>query len=396
MTIARPSLADAYAARSAHARRIAPALIAVVLLADSTACRDDRARPRRPASSAPPAARRVTLLDSARWILSGAESDSVLDGALALAADDSTAYVLAADGRRLAALDARDGRTRWTLPRTTAAGDTTTAPVFARVTAVARTPLGNVVLLDGTARRIHVIGAEGRLRETIPLPPEDEPTRLCARADGGWLVAGGDPQGRLAALQPGGTLDWTLALPWARSDSLQRLQLQALLASSPDGRTCIAALRLGAGFATVAPGSPPTLAAHAYVEQVAIPAVRTVERRKGADRYTITTLDDAPAAAADVAVAESTIAIAFEGATRERHRTIDLHALGDGAYRGSLLHETPIVAIAAWRTRLYVLHRLRGRFALAAYDVRALADGVPADAPTRSLAPASPATAAAP
>ena len=377
------------ATRATRAPVASAELLALATLATlALACGRDGAPTPGTEPPAAPAARRVVELRTPAWLL--ADADSTLEGALALAADDSTAYLLAADGRRLVALDARDGQARWTLPR-----PGTATPDLLRATAVARTPLGNLALLDGAARRVHVVGAEGRLRETVALPPDDEPTWLCPLADGAWLVAGGDPLGRLVALRPDGAVDWTLELPWAGADSLQRLQLQALLAATPDGARCVAALRLGRGFATVRPGAPPAVTSHAYVEPVAIPPIRTSERRDGATVTTFAVLDDAPAAAASVAIADSTLLVAFEGATAERRRVIDLFALDDGAYRGSLLHAAPIVGVAAWGTRLYVLHRRRGRFALAAHDVPALAAGVPAGAPTRPLVPTTTASAAA-
>jgi outer membrane protein assembly factor BamB len=362
----------------AAARRAAVAALALLLAAG---CGDARTPATQRADPAP-GARRVAALDSARWTL----ADSTIAGALALAADDSTVYLLGAGGR-LAALDARDGAQRWTLA--TAEDDAASSRAPGGATAIARTALGNLALLDGRARRVTAVGAEGRVRERVALPPGDEPSQLCARADGSMLVAGGDARGRLVALQPTGAFDWTLALPWPDADTLSALQLQAALATAPDGHACVAALRLGRGFAVVRDGIPPRVAATTYLEPVALPPVQVVERQEGTTTTTMTTLADAPAAAAAVTIAGGTVAVAFEGATAERHRVIDLFALDAGTYRGSLLHGAPIVAIAGWDTRLYVLHRRRGRFALAAYDVPALRDGVAADAPVRSLAPAA-------
>lgn len=350
-------------------------------LAAATACGDDRVPVRDARVAATDTARRVAPLVAPRWQREGADGDSTLRGALALAADDSTVYVLAAWGQRLVALDARDGHERWHLPRP----DAPLALTFA--TALARTPLGAVAVLDGRAQALHVVGAEGRPRERIALAPDEEPSQLCARADGGWVLAGGDTRGRLVTLAPGGARDYAVALPWRDVDSLAGLQLQAWLAGTGDGATCAAALRLGRGFVTLRPETPPVARAHAYLEPVALPRTRSVERRDGPTIEVTTTLEDAPAAARAIAVADSTLAVVFEGRTRARRRLVDLYALGDGRYRGSLLHETPVSAVAAWGSRLYVLHRLRGRAALAAYDVPALRDGVPADAPRLSLAP---------
>lgn len=365
-----------------------PALAPVVLVAFAAlvalaACRGERAGPRASAAETRDSARRVVVLDSARWVRTEAPGDSTLLDAVALAADDSTVYVLAGMGRRLVALDGASGAARWTLP-----GSDGALLVPFGATAVARTPLGNLAVLDGRAHTIRIVGAEGRARESISLSTDGEPTRLCARTRGGFVLAGGDPRGRLVAVGPDGALDWTLVPPWPGADTLGGLRLQAVLASSPTGDACIAALRLGHGFTMLRASTPPVVAAHAYLEAVAIPALRTLEHREGTTTTTLTTLDDAPAAAADVAVAGGTVLVAFEGATAERHRVVDLYTV-DGGYRGSLLHRAPIVAIAAWDTRLWVLHRARGRFALAAYDVPALRDGVSPSAPIRTLAPAA-------
>ena len=355
-----------------------------LLIASVAACRGDDDPPRAPVSTGPDSVRRVVALDSARWLRVEEPGDSSLRDAVAIAADDSTVYVLADGGRRLVALDGASGALRWALPAPDA---DPLVPVGA--TAVVRTPLGNLALLDGRSRIIRIIGAEGRARETIGLPADQAPTRLCARERGGFVLAGGDPHGRLVALGADGAFDWTLVPPLPGADTLGRLRLQSVLASSPGGNACVAALRLGHGFTTLRASTPPVLAMHRYVEAVSIPALRTVEHREGTTTTTLTTLDDAPAAAADVTIGGGTVVVAFEGATAERHRVMDLHDLRDGSYRGSLLHRSPVVAVAAWDTRLWVLHRARGRFALAAYDVRALRDGVPTSAPVRTLAPAS-------
>lgn len=353
------------------------------LLVACVACAGEQAPAHTAAHHGADTARRIAPLGAARWTRVEEAGDSTLRDAVAIAADESTVYVVADAGRRLVAIEGDRGAARWTLP---AAGDAPLAPLGA--TAIVRTPLGSLALLDGRARLIRVVGAEGRVRESITLPADGEPTRLCARERGGFLVAGGDPQGRLVALGPDGAFEWTLVQPWPGADTLGALRLQTVLASTPGGDACLAALRLGLGFVRLRASTPPVMSAHPYREPVAIPAVRTLEQREGTTTTIITTLDDAPAAAADVAVAGPTALVAFEGATAERRRLVDLYALADGAYRGSLLHPSPIVAIAAWESRLYVLHRSRGRFALAAYDVPALRDGVVPSATARPLAAA--------
>lgn len=370
--------------RHTHACRPHRVGAGLLALAALLACHGERSDPRTQASTRPDSARRIVTLDSARWLRAEEGDDSTLRDALALAADDSTVYVLADMGRRLVALDGASGRPRWTLP-----GPDANPLVPVGATAAVRTPLGSLALLDGRAHVIRIVGAEGHARETIAVGADGAPTRLCARERGGFVVAGGDPAGRLVALAPDGAVDWALVPPWPGADTLRGLRLQSVLASSPEGDACVAALRLGLGFTTLRASTPPMLAAHAYVEPVAIPAIRTVEHRDGTTTTTFTTLEDAPAAAADVAIAGGTALVAFEGATAERQHVIDLYAVRGGAYRGSLVHRAPVVAIAAWDTRLWVLHRARGRFALAAYDVPALRDGVAPSAPLRTLAPAA-------
>lgn len=351
-----------------------PFVIIAATLALS-ACTNRDARPPQRAS-APDTARRAIPLADARWRI-----DSAVQGGVALAADDSSVYALVDWGRALVALDARTGHPRWRLPRP----DVPLPLRFA--SALARTPLGALAVLDGREHRIQVVGAEGRLRETIALAPDGEPSQLCARADGGFVVQGGDARGRLVAVGPTGSVDYAVTLPWPDVDSLAPLQLQARLAATPDGASCAVALHLGRGFATVQPTTPPAARAFAYVEPVAIPATRTTVAQAGGATMRTTTLEDAPEAAASATVSEGTIAVAFAGRTRERRRLVDLYGLADGAYHGTLLHDTPILAIAAWGDRLFVLHRGPRGAELSAYDVAALLHGVAADAPRLSLAP---------
>jgi hypothetical protein len=366
------------ARRTPRSRRTLAVLAAFATLLG--ACRGERADPRAGAPSAADTARRIASLDSARWTVAEDAHDSTLGDAVAMAADDSTVYVLADGGRRLVALDGSRGSLRWMLP---GRGADPLVPIGA--TAIARTALGNLALLDGRARVVAIVGAEGRPRETISLGGDGEPTRLCAREGGGFVVAGGDPQGRLVALAPDGAFEWTLVPPWPGADTLGALRLQSVLASSPSGRACVAALRLGYGFTSLRASTPPVMSAHPFLEPVAMPAVRTVRQQQGTTTTTFTMLDDAPAAAADVAVAGDMVLVAFEGATTERRRLVDLYRMSDGRYAGTLLHRSPVVGIAAWDQRLYVLHRVRGRFALDAWDVPALRDGVDAAASVRSL-----------
>lgn len=280
----------------------------------------------------------------------------------AMVAGDGIIVVADAGAARVVALDAATGARRWTVG--TADGIPLPGGLLAPI-ALASAPERAVAILDAGARRIHVVGAEGRVRRTVAVPDDIEPRRLCARADGGFVASGADPRGRLLLLAPDGAREATLELPWRDVDTLDDLRLQAVLASR--GARCVAALMLGRGFAVIEPGPPPRVRATPYVEPMELPALVTAETASLGRRVRVARVADAPMAAVDVAVTDSLVLVAFHGRSADRAHLVDVYAMTDGRYLRSLRLARPPQAIAATDDALYVLQRDAGRWSVVAF-----------------------------
>ena len=166
----------------------------------------------------------------------------------------------------------------------------------------------------------------------------------------------------------GGGAARSFAFPWRDLRDSASLLRQTVLASSPGRAGCVISLAVGSGFAIV--HGPDSLTLHPYVEDFVPPPVqRTVETVGDRITTTVKFLRRATAAA-NLAVDDTAIYIAFGGDTPRRRGLIDIYERERGAYRGSLEVGAPVLGLAAGNGALYVLHQDAGLPALAALRIR--------------------------
>ncbi|WP_420127001.1 PQQ-binding-like beta-propeller repeat protein [Longimicrobium sp.] len=205
------------------------------------------------------------------WTRGGTESDTTLLAPVSLIADARNVYALDAAGSRVVALSAVDGSTVWTAGRTGSGPREFRAP-----SALALSPLDEIIVADPTNDRLAVLDRKGEFRGSVPLRGIGYPVSLCPLADSTIVVTilttAGFPVVRLAR---SGAVLQRFRLPWADLHDAEALAVQSDVAALPDGKGCMLALALGRGFARLeADRFGP---AHAYVEAMELPVPEWTE-----------------------------------------------------------------------------------------------------------------------
>ncbi|HEU4884631.1 MAG TPA: hypothetical protein VFT45_20415 [Longimicrobium sp.] len=205
------------------------------------------------------------------WTRGGTESDTTLLAPVSLVADARHVYALDPAGSRVVALFAADGSTAWT------AGGAGSGPrEFRAPSALALSPLDEVIVADPTNNRITVLSRQGEFRGTVPLRGIGHPLSLCPQADSSIVVSllttGEFPVVRIAR---SGAIVQRFRLPWPDLHHVSALAVQSEAAALPDGKGCVLALALGRGFARLEADrfGPP----HAYVESMELPVPEMTE-----------------------------------------------------------------------------------------------------------------------
>jgi hypothetical protein len=199
---------------------------------------------------------------------------------------------------------------------------------------------------------------------------------VCA-LDARTLLLGGGTD-RLATVSRDGGVTTPYRFPWPSLRDSASLLRQTVLASTPSREGCVIALAVGKGFAITRGGDSTTV--HPYIERIELPPVAHTVETAG-DRVTTTTKFLRRAtAAASIAADDSSIYLAFGGATPRRRGLVDIYDRETGAYRASLELGAPILAIAAGAGALHVQYLDSGVPTLAALRIRLASgtvDGMP-------------------
>jgi hypothetical protein len=205
------------------------------------------------------------------WTRGGTEADTTLLAPLSLVADASHVYALDPAGNRVVALSAADGSVSWT------AGGLGSGPrEFRAPSALALSPLDEVIVADPMNDRITVLGREGEFRGTMPLRGIGHPLALCPLADSSIVVTllttAEFPVVRIAR---SGAIVQRFRLPWTDLHDASALAVQSQITALPDGKGCMLALALGRGFARLEADrfGPP----HTYVEAMELPVPEWTE-----------------------------------------------------------------------------------------------------------------------
>jgi hypothetical protein len=177
------------------------------------------------------------------------------------------------------------------------------------------------------------------------------------------LAAGGDhPLGVAEISSP--TIS-PVELPWPELRDSSTLLQQVSLATLPGGNGCVVAPVFGGGFATTSEGE--FFQRFPTRERVALPRV---------DQFTDSTpnvitheerLRDYLPATLAVAATDTTILLAFAGATPIRQGLIDLYHWRRGTYLGSAAVGTSIRSLAARGDTIFVVHPYEDRVAVSAF-----------------------------
>lgn len=256
------------------------------------------------------------------WTRGGTEFDTTLLAPLSLMADARNVYALDPAGNRVVALHAADGSVAWT------AGRAGSGPRgFRTPSALARSPLDEVLVADPTNNRITVLGREGEFRRTVPLHGIGHPLSLCPLADSSIVVSllttADFPVVRIAR---SGAVVQRFRLPWADLHDAAALAVQSEVTALPDGKGCMLALALGRGFARLEAdrfGAP-----HAYVEAMELPVPEWTEL----NGRPMQRLSKEQSAARGAFVVSDRLIVPFGGTSDDAGRIEDVYDARSGQY----------------------------------------------------------------
>lgn len=292
------------------------------------------------------------------WTRGGTESDTTLLAPVALIADARNVYALDAAGSRVVALSAVDGSTAWTAGRTGSGPREFRAP-----SALALSPLDEIIVADPTNDRLAVLDREGEFRGSVPLRGIGYPVSLCPLADSTIVVTilttAGFPVVRLAR---SGAVLQRFRLPWTDLHDAAALTVQSEITAFPDGQGCMLALGLGRGFAALRGGrfGPP----HKYVELMELP----VPEKGEMNGRPMERLSKEQSAARDAFVVGDSLIVPFGGESDEAGRIEDVYDARSGQYLYT--HRLPFwsarTALAGQRS--YHLSKIDGYPAIRAVD----------------------------
>jgi hypothetical protein len=256
------------------------------------------------------------------WTRGGTESDTALLAPISLVADASHVYALDPAADRVVAMSARDGSTAWT------AGRAGSGPhEFRTPSALALSPLDEVIVADPMNDRITVLGRDGEFRGTVPLRGIGHPVSLCPLADSSIvltiLTTAEFPVVRIAR---SGAVVQRFRLPWRDLHDALALALQSEVSALPDGKGCMLALALGRGFARLEAGGfgPP----HAYVESMELPVPEWTEL----NGRPMQRLTKEQSAARDAFVVGDSLIVPFGGESDDAGRIEDVYDARSGQY----------------------------------------------------------------
>lgn len=223
-----------------------------------------------------------------------------------------------------------------------------------------------IVVVRSDNAELRYFDAGGRERHPSRSTDTRDVRAVCA-LDARTLLLGGGTD-RLATVSRDGGVTTPYRFPWPSLRDSASLLRQTVLASTPSREGCVIALAVGEGFA-ITRGSDSTTV-HPYLERIELPPVAHTVETAG-DRVTTTTRFLRRAtAAASIAVDDSSIYIAFGGATPRRRGLVDIYDRETGAYRASLELGNPILSLAAGAGALHVQYLDSGVPTLAALRIR--------------------------
>lgn len=292
------------------------------------------------------------------WTRVGTEADTTLLAPISLVADANHVYALDVAGNRVVALSAADGSVAWTAGRTGSGPREFRAP-----SALALSPLDEIIVADPTNDRITVLGRKGEFRSTVPLRGIGHPGSLCPLADSTIVVTilttEEFPVVRLAR---SGAVLQRFRLPWTDLHDAAALTVQSEITAFPDGQACMLALGLGRGFAALRGGrfGPP----HEYVELMELPVPEWTELHGRPFQR----LAKEQSAARDAFVVGDSLIVPFGGESDDAGRIEDVYDARSGQYLYT--HRLPFwsarTALAGQRS--YHLSRIDGYPAIRAVD----------------------------
>lgn len=256
------------------------------------------------------------------WTRGGTESDTALLAPIALVADAKRVYALDPKGNRVVALSAADGSLAWM-----AGGEGAGPREFREPSAVALSPLDEVIVADPTNDRLAVLDRQGEFRGSVPLRGIGYPVSLCPLADSSivltLLITDSLPIVRIAR---SGAVLQRFRLPWTDLRDASALAVQSEITAFPDGQGCMLALALGRGFAALRGGrfGPP----HKYVELMELPVpVKGEMNGRPMERLT-----KEQSAARDAFVVGDSLIVPFGGTTNDAGRIEDVYDARNGRY----------------------------------------------------------------
>jgi len=354
---------------------LAPVALATLAVAAAASCRRERTTDAEPPAAAgapaiPASHRTTTPLPEPRWTRGGTEQDTIFADPTSAVADADRIYVLDRGTGRVLALRAGDGRLLWTTSPPDSTAGPATAPAAPPTThattptAIASVPGGGVAVADAAHGTIATFDRDGRLRHTTPFGQIGDVRALCALPDSAFLLRTSGAGGGLLRLSPTGVTQ-PVPLPWPDLAGQHSLTTQSWLASPPDSAPCAVALVLGRGFALY--DGTRFDEPHPYVEPLPLPGVvATVIHRDSGTTVVRQTLSSERIAAQSIAAGGGYVAVAFDGASPDRSRLVDLYDARSGRYLASTRFSHRVRALATDGHDLFLLHTFRGRPALSA------------------------------
>lgn len=267
----------------------------------------------------------------------GRQQGIVEPGKIAAAA--GIVYVTDVVASHVVALDAHDGKTRWTFGDEPVAGTRLGTP-----TDLAFMPNGDIAVADPANRRIVVLGTDGHVRRVIA-QPSPVIHSMCVLSDSSFLIVVLNPSAPIIHLGSNGDILSTIESPWKGFTNPG--QVQGLLLHAANGDGCTYMLQTGTGFSTVTgKGFGPI---HAYIEtNDSLPELTT---------------------AVSVVAAPATIAILYRGQSPDRFRLIDLYDLRSLAYRESVVLPTKSRWLARSQGSLIAIEKENDSFAIVAWQL---------------------------
>jgi hypothetical protein len=306
-------------------------------------------------SSDLPTSRSFAAVAETLWIAGGSANESLFTDPWHIAA--APGGVLVADIVQGLLVFDGSGEPRWSNANPPAGG--VLGPIVALDDST-------VVVVRSDNAELRYFEADGRERRPSRSTDTRDVRAVCALDPRTLLLGGGTD--RLATVSGRGGVTTPFRFPWPSLRDSASLLRQTVLASTPSREGCVIALAVGEGFAITRGGDSTTV--HPYIERIELPPVAHTVETAG-DRVTTTTRFLRRAtAAASIAADDSSIYIAFGGATPRRRGLVDIYDRETGAYRASLELGAPILALAAGAGALHVQYLDSGVPTLAALRIR--------------------------